>query len=89
MFSSLSVRNFAQKLPNGFARNFQKRLTMASEQKITYLCRCRTDSPDGGTDVATLLRRALAKVCNVPVLLVAHVAEIGERSIINQRLLAD
>ena len=30
----------------------------------------RTDSPDGGADIATLVRRALAEVCTVPVLLV-------------------
>ena len=27
----------------------------------------RTDSPDGGTDIATLARRSLAEVCTVPV----------------------
>ena len=27
-------------------------------------------SPDGGTDIATLVRRALAEVCTVPVLLI-------------------
>jgi len=32
-----------------------------------------TDSPDGGTDIATLVRRALAEVCTVPVLLVRSV----------------
>jgi len=29
----------------------------------------RTDSPDGGTDIATLARRSLAEVSTVPVLL--------------------
>ena len=28
------------------------------------------DSPDGGTDIAALVRRALAEVCTVPVLVV-------------------
>jgi len=28
------------------------------------------DSPDGGTDIATLVRRSLTEVCTVPVLLV-------------------
>ena len=37
---------------------------------ITHSCQSRTDSPDGGTDIATLVRRALAEVCTVPVLLV-------------------
>ena len=32
-----------------------------------------TDSPDGGTDIATLVRRALAEVCTVPALLVHSV----------------
>ena len=43
-----SVSNFAQKLPNGCAWNFQGRLT----------------------DIAALVKHALAKVCTVPVLLV-------------------
>ena len=30
------------------------------------------DSPDAGTDIATLVRRALAEVCTVPVLLVKY-----------------
>ena len=30
----------------------------------------RTDSPDGRTDIATLVRRALEEVCTVTVLLV-------------------
>jgi len=37
---------------------------------ITFTCRSRTDLPDGVTDIATLVRRALAEVCTVPVLLV-------------------
>jgi len=28
----------------------------------------RTDSPDGGTDIATLVRRVMAEVCTVPVI---------------------
>jgi len=36
----------------------------------TFSCRSQTDSPDGETDIATLVRRALAEVCTVPVLLV-------------------
>jgi len=32
--------------------------------------RSRTDSPDGGSDIATLVRRAFAEVCTVQVLLV-------------------
>jgi len=34
-----------------------------------------TDSPDGGTDIATMVRRALAEVCTVPVLLVTLCSE--------------
>ena len=41
-----------------------------AEVVIISWCRSRTDSPDGGTDIATLLRRALAEACTVPVLLV-------------------
>ena len=49
---------------------------------LHFLCRSRTDLPDGGTDVATLVRRALAEVCTVPVLLVkhfiiTHITEVG------------
>ena len=45
----------------------------ASEQMITFLCRYRTYSPDDWTDIATMVRRALAEVCAVPVLLVLAV----------------
>ena len=38
-------------------------------QKVVNGHKSRTDSPDGGTDVATLERRALAEVCTVPMLL--------------------
>ena len=41
----------------------------ASKQLIKFRWR-RTDSPDGGTDITTLVRRALAEVCHVPVLLI-------------------
>jgi len=34
----------------------------ASEQMIKFWWRSQTDSPDGGTDIATLVRRALAEV---------------------------
>jgi len=33
----------------------------------------RTDSPDGGNDIATLVRCGLAEVCTVPALLVSSV----------------
>jgi len=55
LFVCFSVGDSAQKLPNGFAQNFQG----------------KTDSPDGRTDIVTLVRRALAEVCSVPVLLVS------------------
>ena len=45
----------------------------SSQQKVRFWWRSRTDSPDGGTDIATLVRRALAEVCTVPVLLVFNV----------------
>ena len=44
----------------------------AIDQMITFLCQSRTDSPDGGTDVAILVRRTLMKVCTVLVLLVRY-----------------
>jgi len=45
------------------------------EQTVKFLCRSRTDLPDDGTDIATLLRRALAEVCTVPVLPVFSVTK--------------
>jgi len=114
LFVSLSVSNFAQKLPNGFAWNFQGRLAMGQwtndwilvvvritvwiqglffqichyweiwkvhpvihlswsatwRQRLLLSWKIPKDSPDGGTDIAVLVRRALAEVCTVPVLLV-------------------
>jgi len=32
---------------------------------ISFSCRSQTDWPDGGTDIATLVRCALAEVCTV------------------------
>ena len=37
-----------------------------------------TDSPDGEPDIATLVRRALAEVCTVPVLLVMCIRRIAD-----------
>jgi len=61
----LFVSNFAQKLRNGFAWNFQWRLERASEQMIKFWWRSGS-----GINIMTLLRRALVEVCTVPVLLV-------------------
>ena len=47
-----------------------------NEQTVKLWWRSRTDSPDGGTDIATLVRRALAEVCTVPVLLVSRVLTV-------------
>jgi len=41
----------------------------ASEQMVKFRWRSRTDSPDGGTDIVTLIIRALAEEYTVPVLL--------------------
>jgi len=49
---------------------FREGWQWASEQTIKFRWRSRTDSPDGATDIATLVRRALAEVCTVPVFLV-------------------
>jgi len=68
----LFVSNFAQKLPNGFPWNFQEDWQWANEQMIKYWwqsgsgIRIRTR-----ICIVTLVRRALAEVCTVPVLLVS------------------
>jgi len=49
---------------------FREGWSWAIEQMTTFSCRSRTDSPDDGIDITTLVRRALAEVCTVPVLLV-------------------
>jgi len=71
MFSSLFgcllatlCKNFLTDLHEIFREDWQ----CASEQMIKF--RWRSDLPDGGSDIATLVRRALAEVCTVPVLLV-------------------
>jgi len=38
--------------------------------RSTFSCQSRTDSTDGWTDIATLVKCALAEVCSDPVLLV-------------------
>jgi len=65
LFVSLSVGNFAQKLPipNGFARNFQGRLANADGPMVVIRFM------DSDRDA---VRRALAVVCPVPVLLVLN-----------------
>jgi len=74
MFSSLFVCLLAT-----LRKNFQANLheifrdgcwQWANKQMIAFSCRSQTASPDGGTDIATVVRRALAEVCTVPVLLV-------------------
>ena len=40
----------------------------------------RTDSPDGGTDIAPLVRRALAEVCTVSLLVVFDMRVATENS---------
>jgi len=60
----LSVSNFAQKLPNGFAWSFQGRL---ANDRILVANRI----------IDSYRRRALAEVCTVPVLLVLLVTSLG------------
>jgi len=87
LFVSLSVSNFAQKLPTDLLQIFTEGWQWASEQTVKFWWRSgspsehrdcfpdsssRTDAPDGGTDVAKLVRRALAEVCSVSVLLVNY-----------------
>jgi len=61
-------KNFPTDLYEIFKEGWQ----WADEQMIKFWWRSRTDSPDGGTDIATLVRRALAEVCTVSVLLVFY-----------------
>jgi len=61
-----SGKNFRTDLHDIFREGWQ----WANEQVFKFWWRSRTDSPDGGTDIATLVRRAVAEVCTVPVLLV-------------------
>jgi len=58
-------KNFGTDLHEIFRKGWQ----WASEQRITFLRRSGTNLPDGGTDIATLVRRSLEGVCTVPVLL--------------------
>jgi len=83
MFSSLFVclsvclfvSNFAQKLPNGFAWNFQRKLAVGHWKKMVkfwwrygWEIRIRIR-----ICIATPIKRASAEVCTVPVLLVVVV----------------
>ena len=43
---------------------------------ITFSCLSRTDLPDSGTDIATMVRCALAEVCTVPVLLLLFIISV-------------
>ena len=61
-----SRKNFRTDLHDIFREGWQ----WAIEQMVRFRWRSRTGSPDGGTDIATLVRRALAEVCTVTVLLV-------------------
>ena len=59
-------KNLQTDLREIFREDWQR----VNEQMVKFRCLSRTDSPDGVTDIATLVRRALAEVCTVPVLLV-------------------
>jgi len=118
----LSVCNFAQKLQNRFAWNFQGALAMGQvnrwlnfggspfhhldtgivfwirhyweiwkvhpvihsywfaicQQWLLLSWKIPKDSPDGGTDITTLVRHDLVEVCTVPVFLVKHVTAVGQ-----------
>jgi len=47
---------------------------------IKFWWQSRTDLPDGGTGIVTLVRHALAEVCTVPVLLVIFVVRVTGRA---------
>ena len=56
---------------------FREDWQWASEQMIKFWWRSQTDSPHGRTDIVTLVRRALAEVCSVPMLLVSYCTDRG------------
>jgi len=65
------VSRFAQKQPNGFGWNFQEGWQWAEEQLIKFLVTIRIRVPHTDPDpYPESLRRSLAEVCTVPVLLV-------------------
>ena len=59
-------KNFRTDLHEIFREGWQ----WAVEQTIKFWWRSGTDWLDGGTDIATLVRRVLAEACTVPVLIV-------------------
>ena len=59
-------KNFRTDLHEIFREGWQ----WAIEQITKFRWRSPTDSPNGGTDIATLVRRAFAEVCTVKVPLV-------------------
>jgi len=71
----LSVSNFAQTLLNEFAQNFKGRLAMGQGVfKLWWRFGSRIRIR---IRIATLVRRALAEVCTVPMLLVTGIFIIG------------
>jgi len=72
LFVCLTVGKFAPKTSERICMKFfREGWQWAKEQLIKVSWKCRTDSLDGGAHIATMVRRALAEVCTVPVLLVA------------------
>jgi len=67
LFVCLFVSNFVQQLLNRFALNFRAGWQWASEQTIKFGWRSGSGNR---IRITTLVRRALAEVCTVPVLLV-------------------
>ena len=63
-----TLHNFQTDLHEIFREGWQ----WASEQMIKFWWWSWTNSPDGGTDIVTLVRHALAEVCTVLVLLVVY-----------------
>jgi len=63
-------KNFQTDLHEIFGEGWQ----WAKEQMIKFWWRSQTHSSVGGTDIVTLVRRALTEVCTVPVLLVVSTA---------------
>jgi len=76
MFASLFVCLLAtlrKNVQTDLHEIFREGWQLANEQMIKFWWPSRSDSPDGGTDIATLVRHALTEVCTVPLLLVLFV----------------
>lgn len=73
----LSLSNFAQNFQIiDLHEIFRDGWQWVNKQMIKFQWQSRTDVLGGRTDIATLVRRDLAGVCTIPVLLVNHCSEL-------------